>query len=84
MDSLCLCRHVVRRRVEVREEQIPLTGTFSDQALGPAIGVGLEWGPPRYAFFVDFGVTFVDIELIPGDKESFTVGNSITGFTYRS
>ncbi len=40
-------------------------------------------GSARYAFFVDFGVTFVDIELIPGDKESFTVGNSITGFTYR-
>ena len=65
------------------EERIPLTGTFSDQALGPAVGIGLEWGPPRYAFFVDFGVTFVNVELIPGDSESLTVGNTITGFTYR-
>jgi len=65
------------------EERIPLTGTFSDDALGPAVGIGLEWGPPRFAFFVDFGLAFVDIELIPGDEESFMVGNSITGFTYR-
>ena len=65
------------------ESKIPFLGTFTDQALGPSIGTGLEWGTPKYAFFVDFGVTFADIELIPGVEESFLVGNTITGFIYK-
>jgi hypothetical protein len=65
------------------DSKIPSLGTFSDQALGPSIGTGFEWGSPRYALFVDFGVTFVDIELIPGEEESLVVGNTITGFSFK-
>ena len=65
------------------EERIPLTGVFSDRAFGAAVGLGLEYGPPRYAFFVDFSFTFVDLRLIPGNTETWTIGNTITGFTYR-
>jgi hypothetical protein len=65
------------------EEKIPSVGTSSDQALGPSIGTGFEWGSARYAFFVDFGVTWVDIELIPGKEESFIVGNTLTGFSFK-
>ena len=64
------------------EERIQLTRA-SDRALGAAVGVGLEYGPPAFAFFVDFSFTFVDLRLIPGDEESWTIGNTITGFTYR-
>jgi hypothetical protein len=65
------------------EERIPLTSIFSDRAFGAAVGVGLEFGPPRYAFFVDFGATFVDIELSPGVVETWTIGNMISGFAFR-
>jgi len=65
------------------EERIPLIGVFGDRVLGAAVGVGLEYGPPNYAFFVDFSATFGDVELIPGDRETWTVGNAITGFAYR-
>ncbi len=65
------------------EERIPLTGTFSDRAFGAAVGVGLEYGPPRYALFIDFNATFVDVRLSPGLTETWTVGSTISGFTFR-
>ena len=65
------------------EERIPLIGVFSDRAFGAAVGVGLEYGPQCCAFFVDLSATFVDLRLNPGDSETWTVGNTITGFTYR-
>ena len=65
------------------EESIPLAGIFSDRAFGASVGLGLEYGPPSYALFVDFSATFVDLRLIPGRKESWTIGNVITGLTYR-
>ena len=65
------------------EERIPLTGTFSDRAFGAAVGVGLEYGPPRYALFVDFSATFVDVRLSPGVTETWTIVNTIGGFAFR-
>ncbi len=64
-------------------EQIPMVGLFSDREIGPSVGIGLEYGPPHWAFFVDFAATFVDFQLAPGTKETLTTGNTITGFTYR-
>jgi hypothetical protein len=65
------------------EERIPLTGTFSDRAFGAAVGVGLEYGPPRYAFFVDFNATFVDVRLSAGVTETWTIVSTISGFAFR-
>ena len=65
------------------ESRIPSVGTSTDHALGPSVGTGFEWGTPKYAFFVDFGLTFADIELIPGVEESLLVGNTISGFIYK-
>jgi len=65
------------------ESEVAPGVTFSDQVLGPSIGTGFQWGSPRYALFVDFGFTLVDVELIPETKESFIVGNTLAGFIYR-
>ena len=65
------------------EERAPLTGTFSDRAFGAAVGVGLEYGPPRYAFFADFGATFVDVRLSRGAVETWTIVNTVSGFAFR-
>ncbi len=65
------------------EESIPLVGFFSDEELGTAVGLGFEYGLPRYAFFADFNATFVNIQLAPGYKETFTVANAITGIAFR-
>ncbi len=64
-------------------ERSPAVGLFSDRELGPALGIGFEYGPPRWAFFMDFAATFVDIRLSPGVRETLTIGNTITGVTYR-
>jgi hypothetical protein len=64
------------------EERLQLTRA-ADRAFGAAVGMGLEYGPPAFAFFVDVSFTFVDLRLIPGDEESWTIGNTITGFAYR-
>jgi hypothetical protein len=65
------------------ESKTPTVTRVSDLGVTPSIGTGFEWGSPKYAFFVDFGVTVVDIELIPGNEESLLVGNTITGFIYK-
>ncbi len=65
------------------ESKIPSVNTFTDHALGPSIGTGFEWGTPRLALFIDFGLTFADIELVPGAEESFLVGNTISGLIYK-
>jgi hypothetical protein len=58
---------------------IPGGGSNSDAALGPSIGLGVDWGTRRVAFFFDWDVTLVDVELIPGREESFITGATIIG-----
>ena len=65
------------------DEETPSGESFSDNVVGPSIGLGLEWGPPRWAFMVDFGITFVDIKLAPGQEERITSGTTLTGFVFR-
>jgi len=64
------------------EETVPLTGTFSDDAIGPSFGLGVEWGGPRWGVAFDVGWTFVDVELIPGQEESLDVSAGFFGLTY--
>jgi hypothetical protein len=64
------------------EETAPLTRTFSDAAFGPSLGLGVEWGSPRLGLVFDLSWTFVDIELIPGQKESFNVSAGFLGLAY--
>jgi hypothetical protein len=42
----------------------------------------VEWGGPRLGVVFDVGWTFVDIELIPGQEESLTVGAGFIGLVY--
>ena len=65
------------------EDEIPMTGTFSDEAIGPSIGLGVDWGSPRYAFFFDWDLTFFDLEVLPGEKESIHIGATIVGFIFK-
>ena len=65
------------------EDEIPMMGTLSDEAIGPSIGIGFDWGSPRYAFFVDWELTFVNIEVIPDDDESINVGATVIGFIFK-
>jgi hypothetical protein len=65
------------------EDEIPMAGTFSDEAIGPSIGLGVDWGSPRYAFFIDWDLTFVDLEVLPGEKESIYIGATIVGFIFK-
>jgi hypothetical protein len=64
------------------EETVPLTGTFSDDAIGPSFGFGVEWGGPRWRLVFDVGWTFVDVELIPGQEESLNVSAGFVGLAY--
>ena len=64
------------------EERVPLTGTFSEAAFGPSFGLGVEWGGPRWGLVFDASWTFVDVELIPGQKESFNVSAGFIGLGY--
>jgi hypothetical protein len=64
------------------EEKVPLTGTFSDGAIGPSFGFGVEWGSPRWRGVFDVGWTFVNVELIPGQEESFNVSAGLIGLAY--
>jgi hypothetical protein len=64
------------------EETVPLTGTFSDSAIGPSLGLGVEWGGRSWGVLFDVGWTFVDIELIPGQKESLNVSAGFIGLAY--
>ncbi len=64
-------------------ERIPAVGRFTDREMGPSVGIALEYGPPRWAFFVDFAATFLDIQLSPGTRETLTAGNAMTGLTHR-
>jgi len=64
------------------EETVPLTGTFSDDAIGPSFGGGVEWGGRRWGFVFDVGWTFVDVELIPGQEESLNVSAGFFGLAY--
>lgn len=66
------------------EETVPLTGTFSDAAFGPSFGLGVEWGAPRWGVVFDASWTFVDVELIPGQKESVNVSAGSLGLVYCS
>jgi len=59
------------------EETVPLTGTLSDAAFAPSFGV--EWGEPRWGLVFDVSWTFVDIELIPGRKESINLSAGFLG-----
>jgi hypothetical protein len=61
------------------QSSIPGGGSNSDAALGPSIGLGVDWGTRRVAFFFDWDVTLVDVELIPGREESFITGATIIG-----
>ena len=64
------------------EETVPLTGTFSEAAFGPSFGLGVEWGALRWGVVFDVSWTFVDVELIPGQKESFNVSAGFIGLEY--
>jgi hypothetical protein len=64
------------------EETAPLTGTFSDNAIGPSFGFGVEWGSPRWRLVFDVGWAFVDVELIPGKEESLNVSAGFIGLAY--
>jgi len=64
------------------EETVPLTGTFSDDAIGPSFGFAVEWGSPSWRLVFDAGWTFVDVELIPGQKESLNVSAGFFGLAY--
>jgi len=64
------------------EETVPLGGTFSDDVIGPSLGLGLEWGARRWGIVFDVGTSFVDVELIPGQKERVTVGEGFIGLAY--
>jgi hypothetical protein len=64
------------------EETVPVTGTFSDAAIGPSFGFALEWGGPRWRLVFDVGWTFVDVELIPGEEESLNLSAGLFGLAY--
>jgi len=64
------------------EETVPMTGTFSDGAIGPSVGFGVEWGGTRWGAVFDVGWTFVDVELSPGQEESLTVSAGFIGLIY--
>jgi opacity protein-like surface antigen len=64
------------------EETVPLTETFSDDAIGPSFGFAVEWGSPSWRLVFDAGWTFVDVELIPGQKESLNVSAGFFGLAY--
>ena len=64
------------------EETVPLTGTFSDAAFGPSVGLGVEWGTLRWGVVFDVSWTFVDVELIPGQDESLNVSAGFIGLAY--
>jgi hypothetical protein len=64
------------------EETNPSTGTSSDDAFGPSLGLGVEWGARRWGVVFDVGWTFVDVELIPAQKESLTVSAGFIGLAY--
>jgi len=61
----------------------PIEGSTSDSAISPSIGLGFEWGGRRVRLFVDFGVSFPEVELIPGESESLVVGNTNTGLIFK-
>jgi opacity protein-like surface antigen len=64
------------------KESDPSTGTFSDDAIGPSVGLGVEWGGPTLGAVFDVDWTFVDVELAAGQKESLTVGAGFIGLVY--
>ena len=64
------------------EETVPSTGTFSDAAFGPSFGLGVEWGQLRWGLLFDVHWTFVDAELIPGQKESLGVSAGFIGLAF--
>lgn len=57
--------------------------TFSDDAAGLSGGFGLEWGSPRYAFYLDIEFTDVSVELVPGAELDLLVMNTTLGFIYK-
>ncbi len=61
----------------------PFTGTNKDSIVSPSIGGGFEWGGRKIRLFVDFGVAFPSVELIPGERESLVVGNTNTGLIFK-
>ena len=64
------------------EDRIRAAGALEDDAFGPAAGLGWEWGENRWAFSMDFVVSLADVTSALGD-ESWVVGATITGVTYR-
>jgi hypothetical protein len=64
------------------EDRILAGGTVRDDAFGPAAGLGWEWGENRWAFSVDFVLSYADVTSGLG-SEDWLVGATISGMTYR-
>ena len=55
----------------------------TDEAFGPSIGGGLEYGTSRWGLVFDVSWTLVEIALASGEDEHHTVGAGFLGIAYR-